>query len=188
MVGVDPLSDAPVLRGDALQEVVVHVEAYTQREERELLPHGPLDVFLDGAQLDLPFESSNDETRVRRDDRRSKQKRKRGLLPTVGSPSDTRMIMETDRESMRPWLDALTSIWTALIRASLMLVPEVANRTSAQVLREAAPSWGCWGGGSPPLGLMFWMYFLASLTWMVDPGTRSSLQQRTLWLKSIMLK
>lgn len=30
MVGVDPLSDAPVLRGDAFQEVVVHIKAYTQ--------------------------------------------------------------------------------------------------------------------------------------------------------------
>lgn len=41
---------------------------------------------------------------------------------------------------------------------------------------------------SPPLGLMFWMYFLASATCMVLPGTSSSLQQRTLWLKSTMLK
>lgn len=127
MVGVDPLSDAPVLCGDALQEVVVHIKADTQREERELLPHDPPDVFLDGAQLDLTFKCSSDERGVGKDESRPKQKRKRGLLPTVGSPSDTRMIMETDRGSMRPWLDAFTSIWMARIRASLMLVPEVAN-------------------------------------------------------------
>lgn len=127
MVGVDPLSDAPVLCGDALQEVVVHIKANTQREERELLPHGPPDIFLDGAQLDLTFKRSSDERGVGKDDSRPKQKRKRGLLPTVGSPSDTRMIMETDRGSMRPWLDAFTSIWMARISASLMLVPEVAN-------------------------------------------------------------
>lgn len=67
MVGVDPLSDAPVLRGDAFQEVIVHIKAYAQREERELLPHGPLDVFLDGAQLDLAFRRSSDERQVRKD-------------------------------------------------------------------------------------------------------------------------
>lgn len=95
--------------------------------------------------------------------------------------------METDRGSMRPWLDALTSIWTALIRASLMLVPEVPNVESLHV-SGLQSSESFLNGVSPPLGLMFWMYFLASLTWMDDPGTRSSFQQRTLWLKSIMLK
>lgn len=32
------------------------------------------------------------------------------------------------------------------------------------------------------------MYFLASAIWIEEPGTRSSLQHRTLWLKSMMLK
>lgn len=35
------------------------------------------------------------------------------------------MIIETERGLISPWLDAFTSIWTALIRASLMLVPDV---------------------------------------------------------------
>lgn len=143
MVGVDPLSDAPVLCGDALQEVVVHIKADPQREERELLPHGPLDVFLDGAQLDLALTRSSGERKGGKDERRSKQERQCGLLPTVGSPSDTRMIMETDRGSMTPWWDALTSIWTARIRASLMLVPEVANAERLmvyQLLRAVGPS------------------------------------------------
>lgn len=61
MVGVDPLSHAPVLHGDALQEVVVHVEADAQREERELLPHHPLHVLLDGAELDLTCENQTEQ-------------------------------------------------------------------------------------------------------------------------------
>lgn len=35
---------------------------------------------------------------------------------------------------------------------------------------------------------MRWTYLLASAIWMVEAGTSSSLQQRTLWLKSMMLK
>lgn len=35
---------------------------------------------------------------------------------------------------------------------------------------------------------MFLMYLLASEIWIEEPGTSSSLQQRTLWLKSTMLK
>lgn len=58
MVGIDPLSHAPVLHGDTFQEVVVHVEANAQREERKLLPHHPLHVLLDGAQLDLAYRTS----------------------------------------------------------------------------------------------------------------------------------
>ena len=54
MVGQDPLGHAPVLHGDALQEVVVHVEADAQREEGELLLHHALHVLLDLAQFDLP--------------------------------------------------------------------------------------------------------------------------------------
>ena len=54
MVGEDPLGHAPVLHGDALQEVVVHVEADSQREQGELLLHDAIHVLLDGAQLDLP--------------------------------------------------------------------------------------------------------------------------------------
>lgn len=57
VVGVDPLSDAPVLRGDTFQEVIVHVEADAQWEERELLPHHPLHILLDGAELDLTYEN-----------------------------------------------------------------------------------------------------------------------------------
>lgn len=53
MVSVDPLGHAPVLRGDTFQEVIVNVKADTQREERELLPHDPLHILLDGAELDL---------------------------------------------------------------------------------------------------------------------------------------
>ena len=61
VVGVDPLGHAPVLHGDALQEVVVHVEADAQREKRELLPHHSLHVLLDGAELDF---SCREETSV----------------------------------------------------------------------------------------------------------------------------
>lgn len=122
MVGVDPLSHAPVLRGDALQEVVVHVEADAQREEREVLLHHPLHILLDGAQLDLACEESASQQRGALN---SKPDGRLGesVLPTVGSPSDTRMTMETERGSMSPWEVAFTSIWAAFISASLMLVP-----------------------------------------------------------------
>lgn len=53
VVGVDPLGHAPVLHGDALQEVVVDVEADAQREERELLGHHSLHVLLNLTELDL---------------------------------------------------------------------------------------------------------------------------------------
>lgn len=39
--------------------------------------------------------------------------------------------METERGSMSPWLDALTSICTAFISASLMLVPGVKGQQSS---------------------------------------------------------
>ena len=66
VVGVDPLSQAPVLHGDALQEVVVHVEANAQREERELLPHHSLHVLLDGAELDLSCRERNPQVSVKK--------------------------------------------------------------------------------------------------------------------------
>lgn len=61
MVGVDPLSNAPVLCGDAFQEVVIHIEANAQREEGELLPHHPLYVLLDAAELDLTYRNTQED-------------------------------------------------------------------------------------------------------------------------------
>ena len=107
MVGVDPLSHAPVLRGDAFQEVIVHVEADAQREERKLLPHHPLDVLLDGAEFDLTCKNHAKQRVNARGFRLAGQSESfsiaaESVLPTVGSPSDTRMIMETERGSMSP--------------------------------------------------------------------------------------
>lgn len=53
VVSEDPLSYSPVLHGNALQEVVVHIKTDAQREERELFSHHSLHVLLDGAELDL---------------------------------------------------------------------------------------------------------------------------------------
>lgn len=53
MVGEDPLGHAPVIHGDTIQEVIIHVKANAQGEEGELLPHHALHVFLYGAELDL---------------------------------------------------------------------------------------------------------------------------------------
>lgn len=90
------------------------------------------------------------------------------VLPTVGSPSDIRMIMETERGLISPWLDALTSIWTALISASLMLVPGVVNTEHVyihQVLTAAA----C----SPIMSYLHWVWCSGCTSWHLWPEWRS---------------
>jgi len=77
VVGVDALGHAPVLHGDALQEVVVHVEADAQREEGELLPHHALHVLLDGAEFDL---SCRRRWERRGEERRGEERERDGCL------------------------------------------------------------------------------------------------------------
>lgn len=60
LVGENPLSNAPVLSGNALQEVVVNVEADAEREKGEVLPHHALHVLLDSAELDLTCQQTTE--------------------------------------------------------------------------------------------------------------------------------